>query len=358
MNRRYDLRELKVEVNRECPLKCLHCSSNGMPHATDRLPLQRLIHLIEEFADLGGEKLCISGGEPLCYEGLQTVLGISRRYDIHTELYTVGIPSSNGLLRPASEELLDLLAREGVKVIFSLHGMQATTHDALTQVKGSFNTTLTAIERTLLAKIPTEVHIVPTAINFMEISSMTSLLASMRIRGISWLRFVPQGRGQQNRHILQLRKEQLALLIRTKVELQQEWRELKVRTGAPFNILLPDCPSACTAGLSVLVVRPNGRAVPCDAFKQFSLDDRFGNVLEHSLSEVWTHSELLNRVRRIQESTHDSECVSCPAFSRCRSGCLAQKAIAGRALTDGKDPDCLLKPAEGRVGEIEAVATS
>jgi radical SAM protein with 4Fe4S-binding SPASM domain len=156
--------------------------------------------------------------------------------------------------------------------------------------------------------------------------------------------------------MLQLSKEQLMQLAEIKVQLQQECQEVKIRTGAPFNILWPECPSPCTAGLSVLVIRPDGRVVPCDAFKQFTISDRFDNILDRSLSEVWEKSELLIEVRKIRESEEDSHCTSCPAYLHCKSGCLAQKAIVAGRLTKGKDPGCLLDRVEVEGGKVKAVA--
>jgi molybdenum cofactor biosynthesis enzyme MoaA len=40
----------------------------------EHLEPQKIIDLIREFSDIGGEKLCISGGEPLCYEQLPEII--------------------------------------------------------------------------------------------------------------------------------------------------------------------------------------------------------------------------------------------------------------------------------------------
>jgi len=351
----YHLKELKIEINRSCPLKCLHCSSNGMPHAPEKLNPNKVSDLIREFAYLGGEKLCISGGEPLCYEGLPIIIDVCRRTSIEKAIYTTGISSNGGPLQPISDRMLALLVESGIKIIFSLHGARAKTHDMLTQAEGSFDTTMIAMEQAINAGAPVEVHVVPTAINFKEIADITKVLASMNIKKVSWLRFVPQGRGQLNQGVLQLSKEQLRQLAKTKVELQEMYQTIRIRTGAPFNILCPQLATPCGAGLSVLAIRPDGCAVPCDAFKQFRMKDHFGNILEHSLSEVWEKSYLLNEVRKIHEFRLTSSCASCPLYAQCNSGCLAQKAIAAGRLTDGRDPECLLNGVEMRCGKVEAI---
>lgn len=351
----YSLRELKIEVNRNCPLYCLHCSSNGTPHAPEELSSKKITELVREFVYLGGEKLCISGGEPLCYEELPAIIDVCRKTNVDTVIYTTGISANGSSLEAIPKRMAALLSDCNIRIVFSLHGACAKTHDTLTQVKGSFKTTMTAMERAMKAGLAAEVHFVPTAINFEEIDDITESLACMNVRKVSWLRFVPQGRGERNRDRLQLSKEQLKQLAKKKIELQQKYSAIQIRTGAPFNILCPQVATPCEAGLSVLTIRPDGWVVPCDAFKQFRTKDDFGSVLTHSLSEVWKKSYLLNEVRGIHEAKLASLCASCSLYARCNSGCLAQKAIAAGKLTDGKDPDCLLNGVEMRSGEVEAI---
>ena len=352
----YRLRELKVEVNRNCPLYCLHCSSNGKPKSPDFLDSPKISELIREFVYLGGEKLCISGGEPLCYEGLSTVINSCRVADIDVSLYTTGIVQNGGPPKHISERTAYFLAENGVRIVFSLHGAYAKTHDTITQVKGSFNATITAIEQTIKAGASVEVHIVPMAINFQELADITRLMESFNIRKISWLRFVPQGRGALNKHVLQLSKEQTRELELKKIQLKQVCPMVSIRTGAPFNILCPLEPASCEAGISVLTISPDGSVSPCDAFKQFRFSGDFGDVLHYSLTEVWRNSDFLSLVRTLHESRLESSCASCPLYARCNSGCLAQKAIASGILADGRDPDCPLNDAKVVRDEIKTIA--
>lgn len=352
---KYRLRELKIEVNKTCPLYCLHCSSNGRPNAPDCLGPNKVSELIREFIHLGGEKLCISGGEPLCYEGLAAVINSCKETNIDVSLYTTGIVRNGGSPKHISERTADFLAENGIRIIFSLHGAYAKTHDMLTQVQGSFDNTTMAIEKTIAAGAPVEVHVVPTAINFRELTDIAKLVDSFNIKKMSWLRFVPQGRGFLNKHLLQLSKEQLTQLAQEKVQLQQGCPNVAIRTGAPFNILCPQAPAMCEAGVSVLTIGPDGTVSPCDAFKQFRFSGRFGDVLHYSLTEVWHKSDFLNSVRALYESRLESSCASCHLYPKCNSGCLAQKAIASGSLANGRDPDCPLNGAKVVRDEVKAI---
>ena len=353
--RKYRLRELKIEVNRDCPLQCLHCSSNGMPGALERLDPHSISELIDEFVYLGGEKLCISGGEPLCYEGLSSVVSSARGNNIELSLYTTGIARNGGPPKPVSEEMASFLADRGVKVIFSLHGASDKTHDMLTQVRGSFNSTLIAIKKTIEAGALVEIHVVPTAINIHELNEITSLADSLTIKKVSWLRFVPQGRGLINERVLQLHRVQLKELTKIKEKAKRICPNVTIRTGAPFNILCPQLPAPCEAGISVLTITPDGSVSPCDAFKRFDVPDEFGNILQKSLADIWHNSRFLNTVRALHDCSLNSSCSSCSFYSCCKSGCLAQKAIAAGALTDGRDPYCPLGEVEVVRDEVKAI---
>ena len=229
----YRLKELKVEVSRNCPLHCIHCSSNGSPDANDNLDPKIILSLVNEFAYMGGEKLCLSGGEPLCYAGLDSLIRTCNQENIHTVLYTSGVTNNNGSVSYLSERTADILAENDVKVIFSLHGATDTVHDRVTRVPGSFRATIHAIERTLNVRVEVEVHFVPLLINFFEIPDLVKLVSSYNIDRLSLLRFVPQGRGSYYQDILRLPKERLIQLIDMKAAAQQAYPATEIRTGSP-----------------------------------------------------------------------------------------------------------------------------
>jgi radical SAM protein with 4Fe4S-binding SPASM domain len=326
-----------------------------MSGAPERLDPSILTRLVKEFACIGGEKVCLSGGEPLCYKELQNVIKLCQKENLNISLYTTGITRINGSLQPIDEKTAEFLAKNNVKTIFSLHGAQPSTNDKLTRIPGSFLNTLKTIKRTKNAGVQVELHVVPTALNYNELKDIAKIANSFGIKKISWLRFVPQGRGGLNKNLLQLDNIQIQKLTEIKEEIEQLYPSLIVRTGAPFNILCPEEPASCDAGISILTIRPDGYISPCDAFKRFVKSDRYDNILKNSLSEIWKDSYILNLIRALHNLESTSSCTSCSLYSTCHSGCLAQKAIAAGTLVNGKDPGCPLNNVEVVRGEVEAV---
>jgi len=337
------LTDLKVEVTWRCPLNCLHCSSEGSVNATEQLDLSLLLRLIREFSQSGGKRISISGGEPLCYESLASVLDTCHKVGLSTTLYSTGLSLHNGNIHPIDAALVEIIKQNKVRFIISLHGACAETHDKLTGVPGSFEATIQAVKELIAVDVAVEAHVVPMRVNYNELSLVAELLASLGILKISWLRFVPQGRGLRNRKSLQLNQECLGQLGEVRRDLVQSLPQVNIRMGSPFNVLCPENPVRCEAGRSILTIRPDGSIAPCDAFKRFVTTDPFGSLLSHSLQRVWEDSYTLNAIRGLHSEHYKSTCATCRLYEVCRSGCLAQKAIAEGKLSNGPDPECLLQ---------------
>jgi len=337
------LTDLKVEITWRCPLNCLHCSSEGSMNATEQLDLALLLRFIYEFAESGGKRISISGGEPLCYESLASILDTCYKAGLSTTLYSTGLSLHNGNIQPIDDGLVKVIKQNDVRFISSLHGAYAETHDKLTGVTGSFEVTLQAIKKLIAVDVAVEAHVVPMRVNYDELGIIAELLASLGVLRISWLRFVPQGRGWHNRKSLQLDKGYLSQLGEIRRGLAQSLPQVNVRMGSPFNVLCPENPVRCEAGRSILTIRPDGSIAPCDAFKRFITADPFGSLLLHPLKRVWKDSYTLNAIRRLHSEHYKSTCASCKFYEVCKSGCLAQKAIVEGKLSNGPDPECLLR---------------
>lgn len=284
------------------------------------------------------------------------VIASCQRAKVNISLYTTGIMRNGGVPEPISEKAVAFLAEKGVKMVFSLHGASARIHDRVTRVRGSFEATVTAIARVIGAGIDAEIHVVPNAMNFYDLVPIAKLAHSLKIDRVSWLRFVPQGRGLHNKPVLELGRGQLEALSVKKLESERACPGLAIRMGAPFNILCPEAPAPCEAGTSILTISPDGEVSPCDALKCFRICDDFGSILNHSLSEVWLKSSILNAVRALQKSTPKYPCAACSSRLKCNSGCLAQKAITAGELSGGLDPECLIYGTENARGQVETIA--
>lgn len=342
-----DLKELKIELNKYCPLTCIHCSSNAHSGNNIHLSRESVISLVEQAAKLKVESIIFSGGEPLLWPWLDDAVNACTFYGLHCSLYSTGITMTGD----GAQKILNL-KRCGLKrVIFSLYSPIEEDHEAITRQIGSFNKTVTAMRATGNSAIEREIHFVPLRRNYEHLFKLVKLAKDLGIRKISILRFVPQGRGEalKKSHEMLMHKETVGL--RTLILRCREKHDMEIRLGSPYNIMMLNTDVDCIAAWRTLCIGPNGNIYPCDAFKNIEpcdigLEDPYNNILTHSLRECWECSTYLGTIRRYLTTPFGEPCSKCKELDRCKSGCLAQKVLEQESIENGDiakrpDPLCL-----------------
>ncbi|HEY1348835.1 MAG TPA: radical SAM protein [Ktedonobacteraceae bacterium] len=320
------LQELRIELLRDCPLLCVHCSAYAAPHHNMHLPLQRVFSLINEFADGGGRRITFTGGEPLMYTGIEGILQHSCERGLQTRLFSSGI-TYDATTRTIGHSVLNRCAPFLDTIMYSVYSTRAEAHDQITRISGSFGLTVEAIKYTLSLGARAELHFVPTLQNYQELSLVVELAAALCVPRVGIIRFVPQGRGKARAHEMALHREAHQWLRETIITLRKRYPQVTLSVGSAYNLLGVHSLHPCTAGINQLVIEADGRIIPCSAFSGIRLNDPIGNILQQPLQIVWKHSLYLQEVRRVLASAH-----AC-------NGCLAQKTIvAGHVDAQEHDP--------------------
>ena len=117
------LRELTLEITKQCPLDCMICSSNsGDKKDSNELSFEQLKKLIDDSLELGLETLSLSGGEPLVSENCLPLLDYVKLNNLNIDLYSsgnlYGKDSNTYITKEIGEQLADRISR----IIFSIHG--------------------------------------------------------------------------------------------------------------------------------------------------------------------------------------------------------------------------------------------
>ena len=336
------LAEIKIELTQECPLACIHCSTNSSRKQTSSLPKAVVVRLLREASAMGVKKVVFTGGEPLVSPYLLESLNVAASLGMAPTVYTSGILDNE--LNPMSLELARKVVSAGAdRFIFSVYSHRPEIHDSVTRY-GTHAATLEALNNAVRTRIPVEMHFVAMRRNFRDLPGLVVLADSAGVGRVSVLRFVPQGRGRNIAERDDLGVDELLELAQMMTSLRVHYPRLTIRAGSPFNILgVGNTP--CNAAQDVLIVNHRGDIFPCDAFKNVRYTDpQFGSVLTKSLADVWHESVFLNHVRAVLASEKGDTCSSCAQSSTCQSGCLAQKVIRGGwSAVDRVDPNCLLQ---------------
>ncbi len=332
----FRLREVKLEVTHQCALTCLHCSSEANWSCRREMDPDKASYVLDEMMGLGVTDIAFSGGEPILWRGLYDAVRQCAEKGVETTIYTSGNVDNSSLA-------MSLLANSGAcRVVFSVFGADRDVHERITRVSGSLERTLSAMDAAREAGLSVELHFVPMRSNFRELLRIADLARGRQVARVSVLRFAPQGRGAIEPGMALTHDENLELrrmMVRAR-------EKIDLRAGSPYNFLLVNDSPECCAAIDRLIVGPDFRIYPCDAFKQVESGelvgaDDFSQLDRWSLQECWEKSPYLGAVRSYLTTAFGPPCDACELLERCLSGCLAQKVIANGTLDKAPDPMCL-----------------
>lgn len=335
---KYNLRELKIEVTYQCPLACVHCSSNAFINNNLKMDKKRCISILNQAIKMGVERIAFSGGEPLMWEGLEEAVEYCHSNNLETTVYTSGNCDD-------VKKVFESIASKGLdKAVFSLYSSEQEEHVRITRKKDSYQATLNAIHVARESGIATELHFVAMKMNYLRLPQVVELGRKAGVERVSVLRFVPQGRGKNLSNQGVLSRQQNVELRNIIIDLRNDGYD--IRTGSPWNVLWLNDNPRCMAAQDRMIVAPDLRIYPCDAFKQVEFEDISPqdsySILENkSLEECWEKSDYFNIVREKQKRLPDKPCLNCEKYNNCKSGCLAQKFLNYGNLDQNPDPICI-----------------
>jgi len=342
-----DLEEVKIELTKNCPLSCIHCSSDASSGNPLQLTREAVLSLVSQAAQLHVKSIVFSGGEPLLWPWTADAIRACNVHGLHSSIYSTGI----NLTDDGAKEIIALTKYGLNKVIFSLYSPFKKQHEGITRSLGSFDKTVAVMQELGKYHIEREIHFVPLKLNYKHLAKLIELAKYSGIPKVSILRFVPQGRGVilKKSHEMLMHKETVKL--RKSILDCKKRYDVSIRLGSPYNILILNEEVDCIAARKLLCIGPNGNIYPCDAFKniepaEIGLNDPYHNILKHSLNECWKQSKILNTIRHYLTTPFEKPCSQCLYLEQCKSGCLAQKVIEQESIENGNivkraDPLCL-----------------
>jgi radical SAM protein with 4Fe4S-binding SPASM domain len=337
--RPFILKECKIEATYKCPLACIHCSSDSTPENTTEISKEKCLKIIEEAADLGTKKISFSGGEPLQWKGIEEAIALAASRDIDVTVY------SSGNIQHQEEKIEQLAYSGASRIVFSIFGSSDLSHEQITRRRNSFKNTMNAVKVAKKAGLDTEFHFVPLSINYKELPKVFDLATSLNIKTVSILRFVPQGRGYliKGYELNRLQNIELKKIIE-----KARTDGVNVRTGSPYNFLLLNDQPECCSAIDRVIIGPDLRLYPCDAFKQIKAEELVGtldysSLQNRTLKECWEKSPFLKAIRKYLTTDFEKPCADCETLEICLSGCLAQKVLKTNDLRKQPDPMCIME---------------
>lgn len=207
------MRRLEFHISYHCPEKCVFCSEEHRMQAFSPFAVDfaRVATVLRTEAARGVEAVHFTGGEPTIHPRFVDVLRLAKKLGMRTSIGTIGTRLADPAFAAAALPFLD-------EALFSLHGPDAATHDAMTRREGSFDRLARAMEHCRRPGFGLYVNSVVTRQN---LAALPDTAALARARGASLLvvsNLTPEGQGEDDYEALHVRLGELGAVVSRVVE--------------------------------------------------------------------------------------------------------------------------------------------
>lgn len=183
---------LYFELTRRCNQRCIQCFNNSRDALRGELGTAEVLAVLDCFKDQGGQKLQLTGGDPLLRRDLPEILDhVGRLAFDHVVL------STNGML--LKDKLLDRVERVVDEVDISLDGF-GSTHDHLRGIT-SFDLTVDTLRRVAARDVRTYVCCCLTPDTWGRIEDFLDLLVDIGIDTVKLAQIGEVGRKMTPSHL-------------------------------------------------------------------------------------------------------------------------------------------------------------
>lgn len=307
------LMSLQFELTSRCNERCVHCYiPNSKKDNGFDLPFRLFKKTIDQFAEMGGLQVSLSGGEIFLHNDIIDMINYCREKDMQITLLS-------NLISLNMEQVKAIKEANVAMVQASLYSMEEDVHDSITKVKGSFVKTRRAIEMLVQEQIPVMISCPLMKANASCYHDILQYAHSLGIKA-------------QTDFILMAKEDMDTENLTNRISLSETEnviKEILLNAGVdsadsisdstqPSKVNLKLSQPVCAAGISNLCINANGNVYPCNGWQGF----KAGNLYVNSLNDIWASSDALKELRSITRASF-SECVDCEAKDYC-SICMAR----------------------------------
>jgi radical SAM protein with 4Fe4S-binding SPASM domain len=347
-------RALTVVITEGCNLGCEHCwVRSSHPSTTKPVASTRLRQLMCEFAELGGEGVRLTGGEPLIHPDWFGLVDYCCR---ELRFRTVTIQTNATTLTEADVGGLSSLDCKGLRIEVSLEGASARTHDRV-RGEGSFVRTLEGLRLLAVGGLGRATRVAFTEMehNLKDLPDLLMLLDRMGIGALTSASVVRHGRAKEAEQLGPPDPAQYVELL-DRYHSDAHFRALCGKMASIPALRWwagrahPD-PHCCNF-IQNPYITADGRIYPCallhaDEFAGSGIYDRSLREAIEGAIPVW--AELRRRSRRRAEELEP--CQTCLGKLHCAGGCMARAYPARSDLMAVEDRCTLRQAVYGWKGE-------
>lgn len=305
----YSLTRVHVDISSRCNENCVHCyipveCKNSMMDA------DMFDKVLDQCVDMKIINITLSGGEPMLNPNLKLFLSKCCEANL-----SVNILSN---LTYLSNELLDVITSNPlICVQTSLYAIDADIHDSITQHKGSFQKTISAIRELHKRNVPMQINCPIMKQNLHCYREVLDFAKSLNIEASS--DYTLFGCYDSSGVNLSCR----ITIADVEDILDADYRDAKVFKEAIQVInqkKVGNDEPICTVCKSSLCVSNNGDVYPCEGWQRMIL----GNINSMTLRHIWEDAPLTKHLRGLRYRDFDN-CSVCQDRKYCTT-CLIMNA--------------------------------
>jgi len=299
---------LQFELTSRCNERCIHCYiPNGKKNAGFDLTFDRFKYILDQFAEMGGVHVTLSGGEALMNKDIIKMLYYCREKDMQISLLTN--------LISLTDEQIQAIKDVNVSIVqVSLYSMTPEIHDTITTVTGSWKRTKDAIEKLHDADVPVQISCPVMKANKDGYDKVMQYARSLRMKSNTDYIMMAQADLDTANLSNRLSLDETANVIQDIIAFDQNYTEENLQHEALSELAPEEYGSMplCGAGINDLCVTVNGDVYPCAGWQAYVV----GNVFNQSLRGIWETSDKLTEIRKIQRKDFPL-CLTCEARDFC-----------------------------------------
>ncbi|MEM2129684.1 MAG: radical SAM protein [Candidatus Bathyarchaeia archaeon] len=299
----------------KCNLRCSHCYLNAQEKASRKeLTTKEGKDLIDQIAQIAKPILVLSGGEPLLRKD---IFELSRHAT--DKGFRVALGSNGTLIDDGTaKELLTVGVR---KVAISIDSSYPAIHNELRGVQNAWARAIEGVKACIRSGIDVQVNTTVTQQNYEDIDNIISMAQGFGVRDFHVFFLVPTGRGKKIEDISPAMYESMVRRLLKKyagesLVVKPTCAPQFMRIARQMGVDTSRWSRGCIAGLSYCRIYPSGEVTPCPY-----LPIALGNVRETPFKEIWSKSEILEKMRDFDNLKR--KCRACDYREVC-GGCRAR----------------------------------
>jgi radical SAM protein with 4Fe4S-binding SPASM domain len=305
------LTNLHIEITSKCNERCVHCY---IPHDNNANHIEPdlFYNVLEQCKNMKLLHLTISGGEPMLHKNFIDFLRKCKEYN-----FSVNVLSNLTLLN--NQIIQEMKTNHLLGVQVSLYSMDSNIHDAITQIKGSFEKTKNAILKMKENDIPLQIRCPIMKQNKNCYNDVLNWAKAHNIHaGSDYVIIARYNHSTQNLSN-RLSINDIKEVINDRIVNEPKYLELMEKEAENKKNITPD-DIVCSVCYSSICLSENGNVYPCAGWQDYVV----GNVNETPLKDIWNNSINVQYLRGLRKRDFP-KCIQCPEKEFCTM-CMVRNA--------------------------------